>query len=91
MESAQMTTKGPADYAVAVTTAAMRMWGLSRVLCGAVCEPAAQALVRAAQLARDEETLPHSASRRGPKSKINYREQDGRGHVPHFDGVDRVS
>ncbi|CAK0848466.1 unnamed protein product [Prorocentrum cordatum] len=30
---AQMAVKGPADYAVAVTTAAMRMWGLDRAIC----------------------------------------------------------
>ncbi|CAK0865536.1 unnamed protein product, partial [Prorocentrum cordatum] len=64
IESAQVTTKGPAECAVAVTTAAMRTWRL-----GVDGEPAIQALVRAAQPARDEETVPHSGPRRDPKSK----------------------
>eukprot|EP00959_Pyramimonas_sp_CCMP1952_P066751 1393434-Pyramimonas_sp.AAC.1 len=64
-----MTTEGPAEYAVAVTTAAMRMWGLDRVLLGADGEPAVEALVRAVQLARDDETVPRSGPRRDPKNK----------------------
>ena len=65
-----MGNKGPADYAVAMSTAAIRMWGPNRVFLGADGEPAIQALVDAIQLARKEhETIPHSGPRRDPKSK----------------------
>eukprot|EP00959_Pyramimonas_sp_CCMP1952_P334889 7012920-Pyramimonas_sp.AAC.1 len=82
---------GPADKAVAVTAAAMRMWGPDRVLFGADGEPAIQAVARAVQWAREEEeeAILRSGPRRGSKSKWGHREcqQDGRGHAPRPEGL----